>query len=89
MQKVMTRVLAVMLVASFVLAVVSFLFPTPAAALCYHTWEQKFPYECGTCPSDPGNMNLNYYIYAWCEDDPCIGWGPICHEMYDGCEFCS
>lgn len=89
MQEVMMRVLAVMLVASFLLAALSFVLPTPVAAGCYTTYYAKAPYECGTCPDDWGNTDLNYYLLSFCREDPCAGWGPYCTIISNGCEVCD
>jgi len=88
MQGVMMRVLAVMMVASFLLAVAGFVSPTPVAAGCYTTYETHSYGPCGSCYlelwEEPGK-NVDYW---WCEEDPCAGWGPYCQKIWSACAFC-
>lgn len=59
----MQRVLAVMLAASFLLAVVAFALPALAAA--QYCWEQHVPFGCGGC-SYNGYPGYGYDILKCC-----------------------
>lgn len=68
MQKVMMRVLSVMLVTSFLLALVSFAFPQITHASSF--WKE---YKCKSTGSCPGKG----WFYRWCGSNcspPCGPW---------------
>ena len=54
MQRVMMRVLAVMMVASFLLAVAGFVLPTPVAAGCWRQYWTHSTGPCGSCTYQDG-----------------------------------
>ncbi len=90
MQRVMMRVLAVMLVASFLLAVTALVLPAPAAAYClpapqcWTSWVQRG--SCGnvSCPQNPPQRPVVAEVCCW----QCTGTNPICGIVLLGCENC-
>jgi len=58
MQQVVMRVLAVMMVASFLLAVVSFVWPAPVSA---EYWPECPVQGCCDCGCEEGHMACSYF----------------------------
>ncbi len=79
MRRRMLRVLAVMLVASFLLAIVAFALPAPAAAYCLpapHCWTAgRWESSCGSCSTagTAGKWVVEQYC-CW----QCSGTNPTC-----------
>ncbi len=83
MQKAVLSALAVMMVASLVLAVVAFIPPMPVQAAgpqpdgCPKGWYEVHPAPCGTCPN-----NQRFFWWEFCQKDVCAG-------VPTHCSFCS
>jgi hypothetical protein len=78
----MQRVLAVMLVASFLLTIAAFALPTPAVA--QYCWEQKDHFGCYGC-TYYGNPGKGYDLYECCTTS-----GPLheCDTLEGYCFAC-
>jgi L-asparagine transporter-like permease len=89
MQKVMMRLLGVMLVASFVLAVMSFIQPKLAFAEHYCYWE--YWYDASTCGNPCGvPAGTRLFCNYWWEREKCCDAYQCWHtgqarKMFGGC----